>query len=359
MPRHALCAASLALLAAGCTGYQDRYPIGEPSHELLRRTLPGAGLEVFRLETRVATGDAWLEITRERDRQRPFLGLKLAELDTASAARRGLEPWTGMLVLGTYPDSAAAQGGVLAGDVLRSIDGRATITLNQVAEAEANLSPAQPATVHVWRDRADLALALSAHLLKERVTSSDSVPLDAPVASQRPFAGFTLRGLAPVWCEQIFGSPRPVTVITTVDVGSPAWLAGFRGGDLVEAVDGGPPPPAGELARTIDERGARGQPITLRVRQGTAVHEASIALHDFAGATQVGVPLVFDVADGVAEDRWSLLPFGLLAAHSFRYLPDADREARTESTFSCLFGLVQVQSRSDGGHVRLFWLITL
>lgn len=350
----------LALLVPCCTTHRGSYPIGEPSYELARRTMPGNGLEVFRLETKVATGDAWLEIRRERDRERPFLGLKLMELDKAAAERRGVKPYSGLFVSGTHPESAAAQGGVLAGDVLLAIDGRETVYLHQVPEAEARLGSGQIANVRVLRGQVETELVLTTRMLKERVTTSDSVPLINPPPADRPYAGCNLRGIPAVWCEQIFGSARNATVITTVEVGSPAWLAGFRGGDLIEAVDQGPVPAVEELARMIVERGERKEKIALRVsRGGGNVHEASIALRDFSGMTEVSLPLVFSVENGVSEDRWSLLPFGMLASHTDRYVPDATREIRRESSFSCLFGLFHVNKSPLGSRLRLLWFITI
>lgn len=349
----------VCLLLPACTTYH-RFVVGDPSYEVARRVAPDGSEEVFRLETRIASGDAWLEVRTERDRERPFLGLKVRDLDRAEAERRGLKPFSGLLVDGTWHGSAAAAAGVLAGDVLLALDGTELVYAHQLPDLESRLRPGQQVTARILRGNATVEAALATRALQDRVTDTESVPLVAPPFSEHPYAGVSLRGIPRVWCERMFGAPREAVVITNVEVGAPAWLAGFRGGDLIEAVDDSPVPPVAELSRMIQERGLQHMSITLRVsRGGASLHQATVDLHDYSGTTEVHVPLVFRVIDGVGEDRWSVLPFGMLASNTNRYVTDQTREARTENTFSALLGLFHLRTSPGRSRLRLLWFIRI
>ncbi len=348
----------LLALVPACTTYRYEYPVGDPSYELARRSLEGGGEEVFRLDTQVASGDAWLRVRTERERERPFLGAKIAEIDKAEAERRGVKPYSGLLVTGTDPDSPARTAGMTAGDVLLSLDGRAVVYDNQLPEVLATLQPGAVATAQVLRGQQALDLPLTIGSRKERIADDESVPLERPALTGRPYAGFELRGIPALWGKRVFGAERSAIVITTVQVGSPAWLAGMRGGDLIEAVDGAEPPSFAAFCRLIADRGVAGETVRLRVGRGDGPkHEADVHLHDYSGTTEFNVPLLVNVEDGVAEDRWSLL-LGLLMGNRNRYVPDHTREVRTENNFSALLGLIQVKKSPSNSRVRLLWFIT-
>src|SRR5262249_26472139 len=156
-----------------------------------------------------------------------------------------------------------------------------------------------------------------------------------------PYAGLVLRGIPQVWVERMFGDDRSCILLSGVDVGSPAWRAGFRGGDLIEAVDGGRVPPLAELARSIEQRGEAGGSIALRVRRGDDDrHEAAIELADYRATREVWVPLLFRVRDGYYQNRWSVGPFGLLCNREHHWLAEGHTRApQQKSEFNALFGL--------------------
>lgn len=346
---------ALASLPA-CRTYVGQYYIGADDYVLASRDLSDGRREQFRLQVR---GEARLRHSIEYDRERPFLGFQLAEIDKPQAERRGVRPYVGLMVRGVYPGSSAAEGGVLAGDVLLAVDGRETVYLPQVAAIEATLRGDQAVPVRLLRGQEPVELSLRTRLLRERVTDEQDIELEAPSDLHRPYAGVTLRGIPPVWCERIFGQPRQAVVVTNVEVGSPAWMAGVRAGDVIDQVDGAPVPPVAELMRRIAEHGPAEQTMTWLVRRGQGqAHEGRLELHDYSGESNAWVPLVFYYRNGTYEDRWTVGPFGLLLSNRNAYVADGStRRVQTRNVFSALLGLFRVESSPDQTEVRLLWLI--
>ncbi|MBP8299583.1 MAG: PDZ domain-containing protein, partial [Planctomycetes bacterium] len=320
---------------------------------------PNGAKDRYELIVGSARGDASLRVSSEYDRDRPFLGFQVLELDKASAEKRGVRPYTGLLVKGTYPQSSALLAGVLAGDILLSIDGKETVYVPQLAEIEARLAADQKVHAKVLRGQNEMDLELSAQVLRERVTDSQDVALETPKVT-KAYAGVNLRGIPTVWTEKIYGTPRNAVVVTNVEVGSPAWTAGIRGGDVIEAVDGAPVPPVQELARAIASRGEQGQSMRWRVTRGPGeAFEGDLALHDYSGETKVWFPLVFWLEDGAYSDSWSVGPFGLLLNNRNNYVADSStRAVKCRNVFNAVLGLIHVETGPEETEVRLLWFIS-
>jgi hypothetical protein len=355
--------APLALLVTlalpSCVTHYEQYYVGSDDYVLATHDGPNGSKERFELVVGSARGDASLRITNEYDRERPFLGFQVLELDKQAAERRGVRPYTGLLVKGVYPDSSAQLAGVLAGDILLSLDGKETVYLSQLADCEARLAVDQQVQAKVLRGQNEMDLALSSQKLRERITDSQDVALEVPKTS-KPYAGVNLRGIPTVWTEKIYGTPRNAVVVTNVEVGSPAWTAGIRGGDVIEAVDGAPVPSAQELARAIAERGEGEQTMRWRVTRGPGeAYDAEIHLCDYSGETKFWFPFVFGFKNGAYEDKWSAGPFGLVMSNRNNYVADSStRKPKTRNVFNALLGLIHVETGPEETEVRLLWFIS-
>ncbi len=353
-------ALTVPFLLPACTTYTGQYFVGSDDYVLATRDGDGGLRESYQLNVRSSVGDASLRVVSEYERDRPFLGLQLLELDGQAAAHRGVQAFSGLLVQGVYPKSSAGQAGVLAGDVLLSLDGKPTVYLAQVADIELSLVPDNVVVAKVLRGQAELDLDLVTKRMREKVNDSQDIELEhAPPSGQRPFAGVGLRGIPAVWCEKIFGHPCNAVIVTSVEVGSPAWLAGVRGGDVIEQVDGAPVPPVAELLRRIQEQGSDGASMHWSVRRGPEyAHEAEIELADYSGEANVWIPFVFGLSNGVYQDSWRVGPFGLLMNNRNHYVADtSSRLVKTRNVWNALLGLLHVESSPTETEVRLLWII--
>ena len=349
---------SSVLGLTGCVTHHGQYFVGSDDYVLATRDGPGGAKETYQLVIGSTSGDASLRVISEYDRERPFLGFQVVELDKRHAEKRGLKPYSGLLVTGAYAKSAAQLGGIESGDVLLSLDGKETVYLTHVAEFEAKLTDKQNVHAKLLRGQTEMEITLTTQLLKERASDSQDVQLDSSNPS-KPYAGVNLRGIPTVWCEKMYGAPRNAVVVTNVEVGSPAWIAGIRGGDVIDKVDGGPTPPVRELSRLIAERGDSKQAMRWHVTRGPGQEfEANVDLHDYTGETTFWFPLVFWLENGTYSDKWSVGPFGLIVGNKNHYVGDTStRRLETRNEFSALLGLIHVETGPDDTEVRLLWFI--
>lgn len=347
---------SVVSCLVGCRSYTGQYYVGADGYVLASRDGPAGQKETYRLEVRA---DASLQVLRERDQERLVFGLQAAELDKGQAERRGVKPYSGLLVTGVVAKSGAAEAGILVGDVLLALDTKETVYLPQLAAVESSIRADQTVTAKVMRGQDEMDLPLAAKLVKERVTEQELVPLEVPESSHRPYAGVTLRGIPAAWCEKVFGAPREAVVVTSVEVGSPAWVAGIRGGDVIDKVDGAPVPNVHELSRRIIESGQAEKPMTLAVRRGPGeAHEGKVELADYSDEANAWIPLVFCLENGTYSDSWSIGPFGLVMSNRNHYLANREtRRVQTRNVFSAVLGLFRVETTPEETEVHLLWFI--
>lgn len=353
-----LASLSLLPLLASCTVYDREFFVGHDRLTIAKVDRGDGATENYVLEVGQGRVDATLTVRTEYDRERAFLGLRVAELDKRAAEPRGVEPWTGLLVTGTYPRSAAADAGLMTGDIVLAIGGTNVVHPEQVARAEASLRVADEVEVRILRGRAEQTIPVKTKGLKEHVVEPEAITLEQ-TTGRRPYAGVVLRGIPRVWCERMYGTPRNAVVIASVDVGSPAWVAGFRAGDVIDRVDGQPVGTVDELGSELHRRGTAGGSVSFDVSRGPEdTYGAAIQLADYTSSKQVWFPLLFHVQDGSRTDKWSVGPFGLIAHNKNEYVSETEgRAPQTRNEFDALLGAIHVESTPRGRSLQLLWII--
>lgn len=342
---------------AGCTTYEEEVQVGAVDYLLAQRDDPTTGETSIWLDVS-GGGEGRLRVESTASKEQPYLGFKAREIDKDRAETRGVKAFSGLLVTKVFGGSGAAEGGVEVGDVLLSIDGHPTVYAQQLEKVEASLRVGQRLATKVLRGQTETDLSIEVRVHGQRDTETVSVPLERATITHRPYAGVNVRGIPADWCKKIWDDARNAVVVTSVEVGSPAWVAGVRGGDVIETIDGAPVPPVAEVSRQIEERGARGETVQWRVRRQDQVHEATIHLDDYSGEANVWVPLIFRVQNGVYRDRWSVGPFGLLLGNRNEYVADnTTRAIKTRNVFSAILGLFRVETKPNETDVRLLWFI--
>lgn len=349
----ALCLLAVPFATSCTSSITYAHAVATDSYELVRRDAPDGAREIYRLQDGRS-----LRLTTEYSRERPFLGFQTQELDKARAKRRGVQPYSGLLVTGTYSESSARLGGIARDDVLVRVQGKQVSNQEQLAAVEATLSDQLEVPVRVLRGNEEIELVLCTNLLQEDVRDVQAIRLEEPTPLPRPYAGVNLAGIPKVWAARMFGEGKNGVVVSEVVVGSPAWLGGVRGGDLIERVDGQPVPDVHELARRIQTLGDAGKPTTWTVRREVGrSHDADIQLTDFSGSARIHIPILFHASSDVHEDVWRI-GWGLVAGNRNRYIADqSTRVTKTSNSFSALLGLFKVTSTDRETRVRLLWFI--
>ena len=344
-------------LPSGCTTYENYVPsLGAGDYVLATRKDAAGGRATYSLDLLAASGEARLRVETERQSDSADLGLGVKELDRARADNRGVQPFSGLLVTTLRVNSCGAKAGIQEGDVLLSLDGADTVYDQQLAQLEAAMKPGQLVKAKVLRGQREMELTITAEVQQSPQRGEEIVPLDAATIQHRPYTGVRLRGIPADWCERIWGTPRNAVVVTQVEAGSPAWVAGVRSGDVIETIDGAPVPNVEGVTRLIAELGPENATMEWRVRRGDEIHDATIELADYSGEANIWIPLVFHSENGSYEDRWSVGPFGLLVSNRNTYVADtATREPKTTNVFSAVLGLIRVDTSPGDTAVRLLW----
>ncbi|MFT4516335.1 MAG: hypothetical protein ACI91B_005059 [Planctomycetota bacterium] len=350
--------ATLCLLAVpfatSCSSTSTyKHIVGSDDYEIARHTSPDGAEEIYQLRNGKA-----IRVTTEYERERPFLGFRTQELTKDRAARRGTKPYAGLLVTGSYADSSAKLGGVLPDDVLVSVAGKDVVYVEQLAAAEATLRAQQEVPIRVLRGDDEIELTLRANLLRETVRDIQDIRLEAPRPAPRPYAGVNLHGIPKVWAERMLGEGKNGVVVAEVEVGSPAWLAGIRGGDLIQTMDGQPVPPLEEMSAQVAALGEAGKSTTWGVRRELGrTFEATIELEDYSGTAGFVLPFIFNSSNTTYQDTWRL-GMGLIMGNRNSYVSDqTTRTVKTKNRFSALLGLIRVNSDPEETRVRLLWFI--
>jgi len=346
-------------ILSGCVVYESQHFVSAEDHVLATKEGPDASRIRYELALRSTSGDAVLVVQNMRTVEAPVVGLEVEELTKEKAEVRGVAPFSGVMVKSVRRGSAAADAGFQAGDVLLKAGEAAVVYRGQWQEIVAGWQVGAEVTCQVLRGQQELALALVVGGRTDTVTTREEVALEAPVVTQPPYAGVTLRGIPPLYAERIFGSRAPAIVVSAVEVGSPAWIAGVRGGDLIQSVDGQVTPDVHQLTRDIAARGAEGQSMQWVVtRGGSGSYTADLALRNYREGMRIWVPFVFWLDQKAEADQWTAGPLGLLVGNRNQYVADSrTRQLKTRNIFHAVLGLVHVDSAPDRTRVRLLWFI--
>ena len=285
------------------------------------------------------------------------LGLSVVELDKERAQRIAQRPFAGVLVVSVHADGPAALAGIQSGDVVTRVGGRETLYLDTWREVEAACRPGAMVAVQVLRGSGTLDLSLTAGSFQ--YPSNFTRPVAMTLAPEvTATTGLVLRGMPRDASEAAFGAGANGVLVASVKVGSPAWEAGFRGGDRIVSIDGKPVPPLEDLAPRLAQDGVGGTPVRIGAVRGSDQHEATFTPAADEGTKRIHVPFVYWREATRSSSEW-VLGIGVLAGGEYRLLPDTNVRTDVAATrFHALLGLFQVRNEPQGGEVRLLWFIS-
>jgi serine protease Do len=186
--------------------------------------------------------------------RRGWLGVNIQDVTDDVAKGLGMAAVRGALVASVTEDGPAASGGVVAGDVILSVEGREVNAMNALPRMIADMPVGKMVTVLVLRDGKEETLTITLGRLEEAEKAAKEVAAAAPggdddgtnePAVEPPAAvvvtgplGLSLADLSPETRDQFDIKPDITAgiVVTAVEEGSAAFDKRMRPGDVIVAV---------------------------------------------------------------------------------------------------------------------------
>lgn len=340
------------LLLSGCRIVRELPPSEELSPvlrlgpEVSPASAPAGGRTSYSIRSR---GELVVE-TRE---EVPFarLGVTTRTASRAEMRAEGMEGPAAVKVLTVVPDGPAARAGIRVGDLLTNLDGTDLLSSEHLREVLRGTQPSGPVPVLGRRNGEAFGVNATLEIRREprRRTEYRTLEHDRETAAFGFEASTVPEDLAAI----LFERPGPAVLLSDVPVGSPAYLAGLRQGDLVHSLNGADVRSATDLldrleplkeARLTVSAGGRAFDANLRARKGFG---RSVTFH---------FPLVVGWSSAPAKSGFELVE-GLLFDYDGRELPAPRRERRTRTRISMLLDLFALDTSEEGTKVSLLWII--
>jgi len=181
------------------------------------------------------------DLVKDGKVSRGWLGVSIQDIDPGIAKALNLNPAKGALINEVFEGSPADKGGIKAGDVVRSINGKTIEDANDLRNTVAALRPGEYAEFEVLRDGKFLKLKINIALREENnLAGAASAPKDGkkevanewgiqaaePTKAQKKEAGLT---------ESSGG-----VLVVSVTGKSAAEKAGLKKGDIILAANNKP-----------------------------------------------------------------------------------------------------------------------
>lgn len=166
---------------------------------------------------------------------RAYIGVAFQELTPELAAQFGIAGNGGALVSSVVPGGPAEKAGIVAGDVIVSVDGRAIVESRDLLRLILEKRIGSPVKLGVMRDKQQRALTL---VTVERPANGDaSRDADSEEPASVAQAGLALSPLSAELAQQLGYQGLSGAVIASVSPGSAAQRAGLVQGDLIVEAD--------------------------------------------------------------------------------------------------------------------------
>jgi S1-C subfamily serine protease len=165
--------------------------------------------------------------------RRPWLGASLAEVSSQIANAAGLDRASGAFVSEVFDGGPAASGGLRAGDIIVSVDGKDVSDPNAFAYRFTTRGTSGEVELEVLR--AGTRRKLSVPLM----TAPENPPRDIrDLSGNNPLGGAKVANLSPAVADELsIGDTKGVVVVET-EAYSIARRVGVKPGDIISEING-------------------------------------------------------------------------------------------------------------------------
>jgi serine protease Do len=185
--------------------------------------------------------------------RRPSLGVAVAELDDATAARNKLKPGGGVVVTRVVPGGPGARANLGVGDVITGLAGKPVTDVREMQRVTLGLAAGQEVEVLVTRSG---QLFRTKAVAEERADDPDPAPNPAPAGIDFDATGLTVADLTADLAGRM-GVPKAAkgVVVTAVRAGGLAERSGVARGAVVLQVDRTPVATGADFRRAVEAAG--------------------------------------------------------------------------------------------------------
>jgi serine protease Do len=166
---------------------------------------------------------------------RGLLGVGIQDLNAGLAKQFKLPSINGVLVTSVAHDSAADRAGIKVGDVITHFNGNEIQNTRELRNRVGAATPGSKVKIDVMREGKELSIAVSLGEQTEKATSTENAPANNPERVTK--LGLTLETLTPDLAQHYGLIDKTGVLISAVDRGSPAGMAGLQEGDLIVEVN--------------------------------------------------------------------------------------------------------------------------
>ncbi|PWN06890.1 trypsin-like peptidase domain-containing protein [Rhodohalobacter mucosus] len=218
--------------------------------------------------------------------KRGLLGVTIESVTASTARRAGLNEISGVLIIDTVEDGAAAKAGVQSSDIILKVNGVAVSESNQLQEKVAMFRPDDQVTLTIWRDREELETDVVLEEMQPIVQETQTIPennFDEEQLGPEPEMweeipgdensgieqqsfrelGFSIRALATPEDPDRFN-----LYLHRVQRGSEAWNRGLREGGEITEINGNRVHTLDEVEKEITDSLKNHRSLTFKIRTG-------------------------------------------------------------------------------------------
>ena len=196
---------------------------------------------------------------------RGWLGVAIQDVDENLAKSFDLKEAKGILVSDVQADSPASSAGLQQGDVILRLNDIVLKDVSDLRNRVALIAPGSKATLEIIREGREKIVEL---VIGEQPSELGAMKPGASGTGILAQFGLSLQNLTPEIAEQLgYKKTQSGVVISAVEPGSPAAIAGLEAGNLIEEVNKQKVGSLQELQRELKKSG-QAKRVLLRVRSG-------------------------------------------------------------------------------------------
>ena len=193
----------------------------------------------FAIPTNLATS-VMNDLLADGKVSRGWLGVNIQDINQSLAKALNLNPARGALIAEVFDNSPAAKGGIKAGDVVRSINGKIVENANDLRNTVATLRPGENAEFEVLRDGKNLKLKINIALRDENNLAG--IMPDAKDNKKEPSQQIPAKNKWGIEAAELTRAQKQAAglaessggvLVTSVEDKSPADKAGLKKDDII------------------------------------------------------------------------------------------------------------------------------